>query len=1011
MASVRRVRRRLLLDRVLSYGASGGAVGGMLALAIVVLMRMNEQEATLWAGVVLSSAGTVAGIVAAMVNSPDVLETTRRLDERYALRDRITTAVELSRPTSRRQDEAFAEFVRTDADRVARIIDAKSAAPIRFPMALIVVAVALGATWAVRELVPVPDTAAASAEQTPGGAVAEAAREVQEAAQALRELEQASRDVAAEVESDGPPEDVVRLEELAKQLTAAPEGSDDAARAAAELDELAAGMEERAQERESALDELARSFDGVKAPEGPMSAEEFMRALQEGRFGDASEVLEKIEQSGAQERAAAATAMEEAARRLSERLADSSATREERESAMRDALESMGLDEEALSALDDPATRDEAISQLEQSGALDTSDAAQLREALDRRDEAQREADSAESAQRELKEQMERSAQELRGETPEPPASAPQEASAGQERDAAASRPGESAGAGERRSDALQPTDGVKEQAIEGEGTGDAGREAQKGAAPQPRNPSESANPNGSRSERPSASGDTSQERQGGAEPTPQEQSSKEGSTPGSTPGSTQDSPKSPEGRASPEPSTRPADPKGATSSKPAEGGTNRAPSKNDASGEPGEGAKAGERKPDATDTKDAPTERATGTEAGPQPKPDAPTSQPGAHESAPGQGDSSSGAGEKREVKTPMTKPSDSSGAAKEPQPQPPPDGTQRGPAPKPDQQPQPGSDGAPTEAPSPDAQGTRPTPDPKTPGDQQGPPPSPSGRPNPDRSTSEDSTTEGAKPDGSKPDGAKPGGSPRPPKGAERPTGDGNESGNQGASTDKQDGPPMDGAPNGKPREGERSMNGAQEGAGSPQEGARAGKNRQGGSPQSWTDRLKDALRNREAQRNAAKGQREQAEKIRESARKAIEEMSPAERDELRRWVEKSMREQGGGGQGRGRGDLAAAPLGELGSESSPLEVKDDRQGENDQTLAEWLSDEPLSEDARTATSKGPSPSAIRRAQKSAERAVGESTVSKRYHRLMREYFERLDEDAPAESTPTSPGAGAAP
>jgi hypothetical protein len=159
-------------------------------------------------------------------------------------------------------------------------------------------------------------------------------------------------------------------------------------------------------------------------------------------------------------------------------------------------------------------------------------------------------------------------------------------------------------------------------------------------------------------------------------------------------------------------------------------------------------------------------------------------------------------------------------------------------------------------------------------------------------------------------------------------------------------------------------------------------------------------DAFREIEDRRRAADRNRETAERARETARRLAENMSDEER---RQWVERWRRQGSTGGRdlpglGAAAADSTYAPdAGEVVDAGA-----DEGIGE---PVAEWFGDEPT-----PSTLDGAAPGTmagrVRRARRDAERAVNESAVPPRYHRFIRQYFDRL-ERSKGPTTETAPPA----
>jgi len=174
-------------------------------------------------------------------------------------------------------------------------------------------------------------------------------------------------------------------------------------------------------------------------------------------------------------------------------------------------------------------------------------------------------------------------------------------------------------------------------------------------------------------------------------------------------------------------------------------------------------------------------------------------------------------------------------------------------------------------------------------------------------------------------------------------------------------------------------------------------------------------EAIRQIERRRGMAERQHEAAERARQAASEMAENMTDEER---RRWAEQWQREFGTSGAGKGgliSPDRADAPS-YAPEQMDELNLSDDELA--GRLIAEWLGDERIDR-ATGATEAGPASQRLGRARRDAERAVEESAVPSRYHRLIQRYFGRLGETIdkaaansaerePAPAKPDSPSAG---
>lgn len=178
-------------------------------------------------------------------------------------------------------------------------------------------------------------------------------------------------------------------------------------------------------------------------------------------------------------------------------------------------------------------------------------------------------------------------------------------------------------------------------------------------------------------------------------------------------------------------------------------------------------------------------------------------------------------------------------------------------------------------------------------------------------------------------------------------------------------------------------------------------------------FADRLREQA---EKGQNAPRDQ-QQARDLRKRAEDMLERMSPEQREQMRQWARDMPRDghdrpqgsQGSGNSpapvGNGAGDQppSLATASESRSDAPHTELIDGRtrtpsdrtNSAQDQTIAQWLG----SGDARgeSGGEEGPSGNdgAVREAMRSAERAIDERAVPKRFDNLLQRYFRRLPQN----------------
>lgn len=160
-----------------------------------------------------------------------------------------------------------------------------------------------------------------------------------------------------------------------------------------------------------------------------------------------------------------------------------------------------------------------------------------------------------------------------------------------------------------------------------------------------------------------------------------------------------------------------------------------------------------------------------------------------------------------------------------------------------------------------------------------------------------------------------------------------------------------------------------------------------------------------------NAAREQRQTSERLRQAARELAQRMTPQEREQ---WAQQWQREQGQSND-PDRNPLSHGESNRTDGPSSPpqstaqhpltnyeADTKDiGGTDPGERTLAQWLSEAPPGEPLPSNTPSGAT-QRIRQAQQVAERAVDESIVQKRYHRLIQRYFGGLPQTVDKAVTP---------
>lgn len=174
------------------------------------------------------------------------------------------------------------------------------------------------------------------------------------------------------------------------------------------------------------------------------------------------------------------------------------------------------------------------------------------------------------------------------------------------------------------------------------------------------------------------------------------------------------------------------------------------------------------------------------------------------------------------------------------------------------------------------------------------------------------------------------------------------------------------------------QRADDAAQPGArdGGASEGDRSGQ----GQTNDGMSRAMDKVRELAQRRDFADQSREDAQRLREQAERMLQDLSPEEREEVRRLAEQIARERG-------------APIEDLSNASTrDVDARRPREEREDagRVIAEWLSDgKPGASDARGTVD---AQRRIAEAAQGAQRAIEEQQTPARYSEFIRRYFQRL-------------------
>ncbi len=363
--TIDKARRRVAADIALARAGAWLALGSLAGLCVLAAERL--WGVPVWAGTYALLPGGAAMLAAATALGavPRRLATAVRLDRALRLKDRLGTA-EAAQEGSVRGD--FADLARHHGERLAARLDVRAAAPIRIrPLwGGCALAAILGAGVAY-----LPHRAAAEAESLPEPAQAQRT-------QLAETIERAAADLAEDGASPESVQDVEALEELAAQL--AGDGGDahlqeTRDRSAARLEEAAKRLAEHADRQLQAADESTRRFAGIEAPPvpgAPPQADAFMDALREGELEDAAGQFDRLMEEMQELPPDAREALAEQLDRMSEELRNEPPPPPETPEAgesMAEALQDLGVEEEAIDDLLRQEDPEELKRRLEESPA------------------------------------------------------------------------------------------------------------------------------------------------------------------------------------------------------------------------------------------------------------------------------------------------------------------------------------------------------------------------------------------------------------------------------------------------------------------------------------------------------------------------------------------------------------------------------------------------------------------------------------------------------------------
>lgn len=303
--------------RWLTVGAAVG-VAGVGAWKVIPGLR---EVLPWWAllGAPLVVAGAVALVVSVVRRWP-TLRAARELDERLGLRDRLSSALELTGSADR---DPFVALAVRDAERLSADADVRRAVPFHWNRAWAFWPAIAGAGIAAGLFTPEWDFNPSAPDRPAMRAAAEtAAKQIDAVSQGLRQT-------AGESVSDpGTARDLDDLSQIEQELADGRISPEEArARAARRLEEIASqtervsqGIQGAADRARRALAESAQPAPGSEGAPSPESSTGLRRALREGDLGSAAAAAREIARDAdtmpAEQREAIARDLTEIARQL-----------------------------------------------------------------------------------------------------------------------------------------------------------------------------------------------------------------------------------------------------------------------------------------------------------------------------------------------------------------------------------------------------------------------------------------------------------------------------------------------------------------------------------------------------------------------------------------------------------------------------------------------------------------------------------------------------------------------
>lgn len=441
MDRVRRVARsaslRWALREALSLLGPALTAGFVAAGLLVAADRLLALGLSVWA-VTAAPVAIAAGaaLAAAASRRPGDAGAAARVDHALGLRDRLSSAIELQDDEAMRGD-AFAQWAVEDAERAAARADVGKAIPLKLDGWWAVWPAVGAVVVAAAVMAPTVDLLGRGAARTKSAVEASqreaAATQIADAADRAREtLQPAERDAAPGATS----EQMKALEELEEQLATGQLGPDEArSRAAASLEQIAAGADEQAAQMERDLEAIGQRMERLDPSEqtAPLG-QELAEALRNGEFDKAAALMEELQRSSGEgamdpaEREALAADLEKLAQQL-ESAGEGAALEQQpsvpaseqapNEQAVED-LQDQGLGREDAERLSEMADEN-ALRQALQDEGVSPEVADRLAEEIARKNRERKAQEKAQEQSEELSDALRDAADDVREPAPPPP--------------------------------------------------------------------------------------------------------------------------------------------------------------------------------------------------------------------------------------------------------------------------------------------------------------------------------------------------------------------------------------------------------------------------------------------------------------------------------------------------------------------------------------------------------------------------------------------------------------